>query len=62
MTNRKNLILHEHKIDDGETKTKIHLNGGAAPHTVLTETDDQKLFSLAMTPIKSTASYISQTI
>ena len=34
------------------------LNGGAAAHTVLTELDDQKLFSRGMASIKSTASYI----
>ena len=37
------------------------LNGGAVPHTVLTELDDQKLFSRAMASIKSTDSYISLT-
>ena len=36
------------------------LNGGAVAHTVLTELDDQKLFSRGMALIKSTASYISQ--
>ena len=34
------------------------LNGGAAAHTVLTELDDQKLFSHGMASIKSTASFI----
>ena len=34
-------------------------NGGAAAHTVLTELDDHKLFSLDMASIKSTASYDS---
>ena len=34
---------------------------GAAAHTVLTEFNDQKLFSRGMTSIKSSASYISQT-
>ena len=34
------------------------LNGGIAVHTVLTEVDDQKLFSHAVALIKSTASYI----
>ena len=37
------------------------LNGGAAAHTVLTELDDQKLFSRGMALIKSTASYTSST-
>ena len=32
---------------------------GSAAHTVLTELDDQKLFSRGMTSIKSMASYIS---
>ena len=32
---------------------------GAAAHTVLTELDDQKLFSRGMASIKSTASYTS---
>ena len=35
----------------------LYLNGGAAPHTVLTELDDQKLFSRGMASIKSKASY-----
>ena len=35
------------------------LNDGAAAHTVLTELDDQKLFSRGMASIKNTASYIS---
>ena len=38
------------------------LNGGTAAHTVLTELDNQKLFSHAwyrMASVKSTASYIS---
>ena len=34
------------------------LNGGAAAHTVLTDLDDQKLFSSGMTSTKSTASDI----
>ena len=49
VTNRKALILHEQNID----------NGGAAPHTMLTELGDQKLFSRCMVSIKSTALYIS---
>ena len=48
VTSRKALILHEHKI----------YHGGAAAQTVLTELDDQKLFSRGMASIKSTASYI----
>ena len=35
------------------------LNGEAVAHTVLTELDDQKLFSRGVASIKSTASYIS---
>ena len=34
---------------------------GAATHTVLTDFDDQKLFSRGMTSIESLAPYISQT-
>ena len=54
LTYRKALILHEHKRNHGKS-----LNGGAAAHIVLTELDDQKLFSRDMASIKSTASYIS---
>ena len=32
---------------------------GAAAHTVITELDDQKLFSRGMASIKSTDSYVS---
>ena len=39
----------------------IGLNGGVAAHTVLTELDDQKLFSCGMALIKNTASYIHET-
>ena len=51
VTDRKALILHKHKIDHGKIM--------AAAHPVLTELDDQKLFSRGMALIKSTASYIS---
>ena len=34
------------------------LNGGAATYTVLTELDNQKLFSRGMALIKSTAPHI----
>ena len=43
-------------------RTKImvkSLNGGAAPHTVLTELDDQKLFSPGIASVRRTASYVS---
>ena len=56
----------------GKLKMEIpHLNDlyflfmeflGAAAHTVLTELDDQKLFSRGMASIKNTASHISETI
>ena len=36
------------------------LNGGDAAYIVLTELDDQKLFSRVMASIKSTASYFSE--